>query len=57
MNTTSTLIANLSDGGLATFTGGNSWVVSAACWVAATIVDVLYPGLGALIALSCYIPL
>ena len=57
MNVTSTLIANLPDAGLATVTGGIDWVVSAACWAAAALVDTVAPGLGALIALTCYFPL
>ncbi len=57
MHATSTLIANLPDAGLATVTGGSGWVVSAACWAAAALVDTVAPGLGALVALSCYIPL
>lgn len=56
MNVTSTLIANLPEAGLATVTGGGDWVVSAACWAAAALVETVAPGLGALIALHCYIP-
>ncbi len=57
MNVTSTLIANLPEAGLATVTGGADLVVSAACWITATFVDAFFPGLGSLIALSCYVPL
>lgn len=57
MNTTSTLIAILPEAGLAAVTGGSDWVVSAACWAVATFVDAFYPGLGALIALSCLTPI
>lgn len=56
MNTTSTLIAHLPEMDLATVTGGVDWVVSAACWAAAVLLDTIFPGLGAPIALSCYIP-
>lgn len=57
MNVTSTLIANLHEAGLATVTGGVDWVVDFKCWALATMVDSAFPGLGALIALHCYIPL
>ena len=57
MNVTSTLIANLPEAGLATVTGGLDWVVDFNCWALATMVDSAFPGLGALIALHCYIPL
>ncbi len=53
MNTASTLIAILPEAGLATVTGGNAWIVSMACWTAAGFVDAFYPGMGALIILSC----
>ena len=53
MNTASTLIAILPEAGLATVTGGNAWIVSVACWTAAVFVDAFYPGMGALIILSC----
>lgn len=56
MKATSTLIANLPEAGLATVTGGVDWVVSWACMAVATLVDSIAPGLGALIALSCYFP-
>ena len=39
MNTASTLIAIVPEADLAAVTGGVDWVVSAACWVAATFVD------------------
>ena len=57
MNTTPSLIANLPEAGLATLTGGVDWVVDLNCWALATIVDSAFPGLGALIALHCLIPL
>jgi len=57
MNATSTLIANLPEAGLAVVTGGNDWVVDWNCWALATMVDSAFPGLGALIALHCLIPL
>ena len=53
MNTASTLIAILPEADLAAVTGGTAWVISAACWTAAAFVDALYPGMGALIVLSC----
>ena len=56
MNTTSTLIAILPEADLAAVTGGNDWVVSAACWAAAVFVDAFFPGLGAVISLSCLTP-
>jgi len=56
MKATSTLIANLPEGGLATVTGGTDFVVSWPCMVLAALVDTIAPGLGALIALSCYFP-
>lgn len=56
MNSTSTLIANLPEAGLATVTGGVDLVVSWACMAAAALVDTFAPGLGALIALTCYFP-
>ena len=56
MNTTSALTAILPEAGLAAVTGGTAWVVSAACWTAAVFVDAFYPGLGALISLSCLTP-
>ena len=56
MNTTSTLIADLPEAGLATLTGGVDWVVSATCMMAAALVDALFPGLGSVVALSCYFP-
>ena len=57
MNTASTLIAIVPEADLATVTGGVDWAVSPACWVAATFVDAFYPGLGALITLSCMTPI
>ena len=57
MNTTSTLIAILPEADLAAVTGGVDWVVSQACWMAAVFVDAFFPGLGALISLSCLIPI
>ena len=56
MHPTPTLIANLPKAGLASFTGGFDWVVSAACWAAAALVGAVFPGLGGLLTLSCYIP-
>lgn len=56
MNATLTLVANLPEASLATVTGGNDWVVSAACLAAAAFVDAFFPGLGSVIALSCYFP-
>lgn len=57
MKTTSTLFANLPEAGLAVVTGGAVWVVDFNCWALATMVGSVFPGLGALIALHCYIPL
>lgn len=57
MNTTSTLIANLPEAGLATVTGGIDYVVDFNCLALAIKVDSAFPGLGALIALHCYIPI
>ncbi len=56
MNATSILIANLPEAGLATVTGGSGWAVSWACMVVAAMVDTIAPGLGGLIALTCYFP-
>ena len=53
MNTTSTLLAILPEADLATLTGGLHWVGIPACMQAAAVLDVVMPGLGALIRPYC----